>query len=74
MNQVDHLSLVLRVQQGAYCWSHSYYDGDGDWQPCKPNGFGETWNYGSPSDNAHLETCGTACTEFASDQDDDRPN
>ena len=41
-------------------------------------GFGEAWHYGSPGRNSHpdshLETCGTACTEFASDQDDDRPD
>ena len=51
---------------GGYCWSHSYYAGEGDWQPCKPNGFGEAWAFDSPSDDTHLETCGTACTEFAS--------
>ena len=30
-----------------HCWSHSYIDGWGNWQPCLPNGYGVGWESGS---------------------------
>ena len=54
------------------CWSKSYKDGWGNWQPCKPKGFGSSWEFALPSnqntwtDTTTPETCGKPCTEFAS--------
>ena len=59
-----------------YCWSHSYIDGWGNWQPCTPQGFGEEWAFDidhSIGDGLGtvifqgLGTCGTGCTEFSKD-------
>ena len=49
-----------------YCWSHSYYD-SGDWNPCKPNGFGpQGWAFVLTRNGVgNIETCGTGCTKFA---------
>ena len=51
------------------CWSRSYNDHFGNWQPCKPKGFGWEyggWEYGHPiNDNTgKTPTCGKPCTEF----------
>ena len=51
------------------CWSRSYNDPFGNWQPCKPKGFGWEyggWEYGHPvNDNTgKTPTCGKPCTEF----------
>ena len=51
------------------CWSHSYKDGWGNWQPCKPKGYGTGWEFGTPTNDRmdKTHTCGTACTEFSKD-------
>lgn len=64
----------------GHCWSKSFMDSYGNWQPCKPNGFKKTdeskyWVYGRSldyiGDKDIIGECGTACTDFASDQNDD---
>ena len=71
----------------AQCWSHSYYD-DGDWNACTPQGYGAAgWQIDDPHDddqlnddkalvrhNHPLESCGTPCTEFTYNDDDDASN
>ena len=67
---------------GGYCWSHSYIDSWGNWQPCTPQGYGAGWAFDSASDLddavstygavatvtlSAVATCGTGCTEFSSD-------
>ena len=32
---------------GGHCWSHSYIDSWGNWQPCTPQGYGAGWESGS---------------------------
>jgi len=58
------------------CWSHSYKDGWGNWQPCKPKGYGTGWEFGTPTNDRmdKTHTCGTACTEFSQDDDDVPPD
>ena len=49
--------------QNDRCWSHSYVNGDGDWKPCKPKGYGsEGWT--EYEDGVKLNECGPPCTEF----------
>ena len=53
-----------------YCWSHSYIDGWGNWQPCTPQGFGEEWAFEFDMETQITQglcTCGTGCTEFSKD-------
>ena len=55
------------------CWSRSYINGDGDWLPCKPLGYGRggwfedpTNGYGYMDNGEHekINHCGPPCTEF----------
>ena len=58
----------------AQCWSNSYKDGWGNWQTCKPQGYGAGWEFGTPKNYYYVSamggsktpTCGKPCTEFAS--------
>ncbi|OEU14249.1 hypothetical protein FRACYDRAFT_240782 [Fragilariopsis cylindrus CCMP1102] len=73
-------SLMKNGAPIGYCWSKSYKDYWGNWQPCTPNGFerdGVQWwefaplqGHNTLNDSLGLivfETCGTACTGFSKD-------
>ena len=60
---------------GAFCWSRSYRNKDGNYKPCKPKGYGsDGWteleqcdSEDDDSDDKSVVTnncCGTPCTEF----------
>ena len=62
--------INTHVATGNYCWSHSYIDGWGNWQPCTPQGFGEEWAFEFDMETQITQglcTCGTGCTEFSKD-------
>ena len=56
---------------GAFCWSRSYRNKDGNYKPCKPKGYGsDGWTKWVGADDDAFEfqhtvsVCGLACTEF----------
>ena len=73
-------SLMKNGAPVGHCWSKSYKDYWGNWQPCTPNGFerdGVQWWEFAPLQGPNtrkdslglivFETCGTACTGFSKD-------
>ena len=60
------------VAQNYFCWSRSHINGDGDWDPCKPQGYGsDGWTIYADCDDTTgiclgevVHDCGRPCTEF----------
>ena len=60
------------VAQNDFCWSRSHINGDGDLDPCKPQGYGsDGWLVYNVCDESTdfctkkaVHDCGRPCTEF----------